>query len=82
MTRRPGRARAAVGVLALGSVYALLVRPRLLRCGASDDELKSPFPGAAIVPGGVRTATMAVTIDAPPSRVWPWLVQMGTDCGG
>jgi hypothetical protein len=25
---------------------------------------------------------MAVTIDAPPSRVWPWLVQMGVDRGG
>jgi proline iminopeptidase len=25
---------------------------------------------------------MAVTIDVPPSRVWPWLVQMGTDRGG
>ena len=50
--------------------------------GASDDELTSSFPGADLVPGGVRTATMAVTIDAPPSRVWPWLVQMGTDRGG
>jgi len=82
MRRRPSRARAAVGVMALGSVYALVVRPRLLRWGASDDELESPFPGADLVPGGVRTATMAVTIDAPPSRVWPWLVQMGTDRGG
>lgn len=25
---------------------------------------------------------MAVTIDAPPSRVWPWLLQMGCDRGG
>ncbi|WP_210718297.1 hypothetical protein [Amycolatopsis acididurans] len=25
---------------------------------------------------------MAVTIDAPPSQVWPWLVQMGWDRGG
>jgi hypothetical protein len=25
---------------------------------------------------------MAVTIEAPPSRVWPWLVQMGRDRGG
>jgi hypothetical protein len=83
MTRRPGRARTAVGLLTPGSVsYALLVRPRLLRWGASDDELESPFPGADLVPGGVRTATMAVTIDAPTSRVWPWLVQMGTDRGG
>ena len=25
---------------------------------------------------------MAVTIDARPSAVWPWLVQMGCDRGG
>lgn len=25
---------------------------------------------------------MAVTIDAPPGQVWPWLVQMGGDRGG
>jgi uncharacterized protein YndB with AHSA1/START domain len=25
---------------------------------------------------------MAVTIDAPPDRVWPWLVQMGADRAG
>jgi len=44
-TPRPRRARAAVGVMALGSVYALLVRPRLLRWGASDDELQSQTSG-------------------------------------
>jgi hypothetical protein len=25
---------------------------------------------------------MAVTIDAPPDQVWPWLVQLGGDRGG
>jgi proline iminopeptidase len=25
---------------------------------------------------------MAITIDAPPAKVWPWLVQMGVDRGG
>ncbi|HEY6689139.1 MAG TPA: hypothetical protein VI094_23345 [Propionibacteriaceae bacterium] len=25
---------------------------------------------------------MAVTIEAPPERVWPWLVQMGYDRAG
>jgi hypothetical protein len=34
------------------------------------------------VPGGKRGATMAVTINAPPSRLWPWLVQMGCDRAG
>ena len=63
-----------------------MLRPRLLRWGATDDELRMLFPGKDLVPDGVRSATMAVTINAPPERVWPWLVQrlvqMGADRGG
>ena len=35
-----------------------------------------------MIPDGRRSATMAVTIDAPPSKIWPWLVQMGCDRAG
>jgi hypothetical protein len=63
-------------------VYAAVVRPRLLRSGATAEEVADPYPGSELVPGGVRGATMAVTIDAPPRRVWPWLVQMGHDRAG
>lgn len=44
--------------------------------------MRSPFPGADIIAGGTRGTTMATTIDAPPSSVWPWLVQMGCDRAG
>jgi hypothetical protein len=54
----------------------------MLRWGATKDEVWGPFPGAEIIPGGKRGATMAVTINAPPSYVWPWLVQMGHDRAG
>ena len=63
-------------------VYAVALRPRMLRWGATDEELRRPFPSADVIPGGERGATMAVTIDAPPSQVWPWLVQMGCDRAG
>jgi hypothetical protein len=72
---------AAVSALSLG-VYALAVRPRLLRWGATDAEVVAPYPGAELIPGGRRTGTMAITIDAPPAAVWPWLAQMGCDRGG
>ena len=62
--------------------YAALLRPRMLRWGATDEERAGCYPGADIVRGGRRTATMAVTIEAPPLRVWPWLVQMGFDRAG
>ena len=76
-------ARRLVAMLGLSAgVYALAVRPRILRWGASDEEVRQPYPGADLIPGGRRGATMAVTIGVPPSRVWPWLVQMGCDRAG
>lgn len=63
-------------------IYAAWVRPRLMRWGATDEEVSGPYPGADLVPEGERSPTMAVTIDASPGQVWPWLVQMGGDRGG
>src|SRR4051794_41887085 len=69
-----GRVRTGLGVVgAAAALYGALVRPRLLRWGASDDEVGGPYPGGELVPGGKRGATMAVTIDAAPGQVWPWL---------
>jgi hypothetical protein len=72
----------AAGMAAVDVGYAAWVRPRLMRWGATDEEVAGPYPGAGPVPGGERSATMAVTIGAPPDQVWPWLVQIGSDRGG
>jgi hypothetical protein len=71
---------AGVGLAA--GAYALLGRPRLLRWGATRDEIRERSPGADIIPDGERSSIMAVTLDVPPSAVWPWLVQMGFDRAG
>lgn len=70
---------ALVAAFGLLGAYAFGVRRRLVRWGATDDEVKKPYPGVDIIPDGKRGTTMAITIDAPPSAVWPWLVQMGVD---
>ncbi|GAB89122.1 hypothetical protein [Gordonia rhizosphera] len=64
------------------AAYATLVRPRILRWGAFEEEVAADYPGRDIVPGGRRISTMATTLDAPPEQVWPWLVQMGLGRGG
>src|SRR4051812_33019122 len=77
------RVMAGIGVAGTAAaVYGGLVRPRLVRWGASEDEVSASYPGAALVPGGQRGSTMAVTIDASPEKVWPWLVQLGGDRAG
>jgi hypothetical protein len=74
--------RIAAVAAAATVVYGCWVRPRLMRWGATDEEVTGPYPGAELVPDGKRGSTMAVTIDAPPDQVWPWLAQMGGDRGG
>lgn len=40
------------------------------------------MPGDALMPNPTRTNTGAVTVNAPPGDIWPWLVQIGTRRGG
>ena len=66
----------AVGGLPLFAT-APLYRHWHLRWGATDQEVQGPMPGDDIVPKASLNATRAITIDAPPELVWPWIVQMG-----
>jgi hypothetical protein len=45
--------------------------------GATTNERRRSLPGDDLCVAPQATTTHAVTIDAPPERVWPWLVQMG-----
>jgi hypothetical protein len=56
---------------------APLYRHWHVRWGATDDEVRGSMPGDELVPQASLSATRAITIDAPPERVWPWIVQMG-----
>src|SRR4051812_11491507 len=47
------------------------------RWGATPDEVAGAMPGDDLLERAHFVATRAVTIDAPASDVWPWLVQVG-----
>jgi hypothetical protein len=64
------------------ATYAFLLRPRHLRWGATQDEVDLQLPGDELVSRPKLRATHAVSIDAPPSNVWQWLVQIGQGRGG
>ena len=68
--------------LASAAAYALALRPWFLRWGATAAELSKSLPGDLSVTQATSTATRAITIQAPPERVWPWIVQIGQERGG
>lgn len=56
---------------------APLYRRWHLRWGASPREIAEALPGDELLPRAQYRSTRAITIDALPEAVWPWLVQVG-----
>lgn len=65
----------AVAVAACG--YLLIYRPMQLRWGATPEEVARLMPGDDLQPQPILNATRAVTIEARPAEIWPWLTQIG-----
>jgi hypothetical protein len=40
------------------------------------------MPGDALIPDPTDLSMQAVTVNAPPEDIWPWLVQIGYQRGG
>lgn len=69
----------AVSIIAsMLAVYFAFIRRRLLIWGATSEETKESLPGDEIVQKPHFIATRAITINAPPSEVWKWIVQIGS----
>ena len=47
------------------------------RSGATRSETRLGLPGDELVPRPMWQSTRAITVEAPPADVWPWIVQMG-----
>ena len=72
----------AASVVALCGAFVLsLYLPWSTQWGSTGPERAAAMPGDSLVAGG-RSWTRSITIDAPPERVWPWLVQIGVDKAG
>jgi hypothetical protein len=75
--------RIAAAVLGLTvASYPALWRKRCLTWGATDVEATREMPGDEFQPNAPLVSTRAITVDAPPEAIWPWLVQMGPGRGG
>lgn len=71
---------AGLGVLVLVILITLL--PWMDRWGAVDEEITASYPGDDLVPDPRLFYTRAVSIDAAPEAIYPWIAQLGADKGG
>jgi hypothetical protein len=71
-----------LALTAVGIAYPLLIQPWQRRLGATALEVARAMPGDDLVPNPLEVTTRAMTVDATPEFVWPWLVQQGYQRGG
>lgn len=75
--------RSALALLAIlvgaGRVYHLALRNWCLHWGATKAEVLATLPGDDLLPDYSGEATHAITMQAPPLKIWPWLMQIGQD---
>jgi len=74
--------RKVLAALTLAAVYWFPVRRWMGQWGSTPEERARVMPGDAEIPHPTHVETQAVTVDAPPSDIWPWLVQIGSRRGG
>ena len=74
------------GIAGAAVIAAALLTPFLrswrIKWGATDAEVEQSLPGDELVPHPKWQYTNAITIEAPVTDVWPWLVQIGQGRGG
>jgi hypothetical protein len=75
-------AGAVVASVAGERLYRRYLREWVLTWGATASEVARPLPGDDLLEAPDVVATRAIEIDAPPSAIWPWLVQMGPGRAG
>jgi hypothetical protein len=76
---------AAGGLAVAAGMYAATYpawRQWCLNWGATREEADGGLPGDELLADPVIVSTRAVSVAAPASAIWPWLVQMGPGRGG
>ncbi|MDQ2692345.1 MAG: hypothetical protein M3Y68_09965, partial [Chloroflexota bacterium] len=71
---------ALLGILAVLIMFALL--PWMDQWGASKSEVAASLPGDDLVPSPRISYTRAISINATPEEIYPWIVQIGAERGG
>lgn len=70
------------GLAALAVLLIAALMPWMDRWGATNAEIVTSFTGDELVPSPRITYTRAITIQASPEQIYPWIVQLGAEKGG
>jgi hypothetical protein len=73
---------ALLAILALAALYSFAIRRWMNQWGATPSDLERLMAGDSLLADHTYSGTTAVTIDAAPEHIWPWLVQIGYQRGG
>jgi hypothetical protein len=69
-------------VVAVTLLYWFPLRRWFGQWGTTGDELTRIMAGDAFIARPTHSATYAITVNAAPAEIWPWLVQIGHQRGG
>ena len=71
-----------IGLVVMGVIVTILLTPWMDKWGATDEEISALFPGDELVPAPSGFVNRAISIQADPEQIYPWLVQIGAGKGG
>jgi hypothetical protein len=70
------------GLVVLAVILTAALTPWMDRWGAREDEIAASFPGDDLLAEPALFLNRAVTVNATPEEIYPWIVQLGADKGG
>jgi hypothetical protein len=71
-----------ISLAGLAVLLSIILIPWMDRWGATNTEISSSYPGDELLPDPRSYVNRAVTINATPKDIFPWLLQIGADKGG
>ena len=69
-------------ILTLAVLYWFPIRRWMSRWGTAPSDLARAMAGDSLLVDPTYSGTMAVSVNASPEDIWPWLVQIGYQRGG
>jgi hypothetical protein len=72
----PGILVGLIIAVAVIGTYLLVLGPWQRRWGATEEEVRRAMPGDDLLRPDAPSTTRAITIDAPPEEIFPWLLQI------